>query len=197
MKRDLYNKHAQFYTIDATKLAGEIGLGERVNTILQAAFFELTKVIPIDMAVEAMKKATTTATSKKGGQEIVDKNNKAVDAGIEGLVKVEVPASWADAVDTPKDLSHLPEFVRDIVEPMNGQQGDFLPVSIFKKHNCFDGTWPLGTTEYSKRGVAIKVPRWNAEVCAQCNSCSMACPHAAIRPVLLRMKNWPAFRKAS
>ncbi|WP_301963121.1 pyruvate:ferredoxin (flavodoxin) oxidoreductase [uncultured Megasphaera sp.] len=185
MKRDLYNKHAQFYTIDATKLAGEIGLGERVNTILQAAFFELTKVIPIDMAVEAMKKGNYDSYFKKGGQEIVDKNNKAVDAGIEGLVKVEVPASWADAVDTPKDLSHLPEFIQDIVEPMNRQQGDFIPVSVFKKHDCFDGTWPLGTTEYSKRGVAIKVPRWNAEVCAQCNSCSMACPHAAIRPVLL------------
>lgn len=185
MKRDLYNKHAQFYTIDATKLAGEIGLGNRINTILQAAFFELTKVIPLDIAVQAMKQGNYDSYFKKGGQEIVDKNNRAVDVGIEGLVKVNIPKEWATATDFPVDNSHLPEFIRDIVEPMNRQEGDKLPVSIFKKHNCFDGTWPLGTTAYSKRGVAIKVPRWDSSACVQCNSCSMACPHAAIRPVLL------------
>ena len=185
MKRDLYNKHAQFYTIDATKLAGEIGLGNRINTILQAAFFELTKVIPLDIAVQAMKQGNYDSYFKKGGQEIVDKNNRAVDVGIEGLVKVNIPKEWATATDFPVDNSHLPEFIRDIVEPMNRQEGDKLPVSIFKKHNCFDGTWPLGTTAYSKRGVAITVPRWDSSACVQCNSCSMACPHAAIRPVLL------------
>lgn len=185
MKRDLYNKHAQFYTIDATKLAGEIGLGNRINTILQAAFFELTNVIPLEMAVQAMKQGNYDSYFKKGGQEIVDKNNRAVDVGIEGLVKVEVPEAWAKATDFPQDNSHLPAFIRDIVEPMNRQEGDTLPVSIFKEHNCIDGTWPLGTTAYSKRGVAITVPRWDSATCIQCNSCSMACPHAAIRPVLL------------
>ena len=185
MKRDLYNKHARFYTIDATKIAGEIGLGNRVNTILQAAFFELTKIIPLDIAVNAMKQGNYDSYFKKGGQEIVDKNNNAIDAGIVGVVKVDIPEAWADAKDPEHDFSQVPDFIRDIVEPMNRQEGDSLPVSVFKKHNCFDGTWPLGTTEYSKRGVAINVPRWNAEACVQCNTCAMSCPHAAIRPVLL------------
>lgn len=185
MKRDLCNKHVQFYTIDATKLANEIGLGNRVNTILQAAFFELTKVIPLDVAVDAMKKGNYNSYFKKGGQEIVDKNNKAVDVGITGLVKIDIPASWASAVDAPKVEENVPGFIKDIVIPMDRQHGDELPVSIFKKYNCFDGTWPLGTTEYSKRGVAINVPHWNPDACVQCNSCSMACPHAAIRPVLV------------
>ena len=169
----------RFYTIDATKIAGEIGLGNRVNTILQAAFFELTKIIPLDIAVNAMKQGNYDSYFKKGGQEIVDKNNNAIDAGIVGVVKVDIPDAWADAKDPEHDFSQVPDFIRDIVEPMNRQEGDSLPVSVFKKHNCFDGTWPLGTTEYSKRGVAINVPRWNAEACVQCNTCAMSCPHAA------------------
>ena len=185
MKKDLYNKHAQFYIIDATKLAGEIGLGDRVNSILQAAFFKLTNVIPIDEAVAAMKRGNYNSYFKKGGQEIVDKNNKAVDMGISGLTKVEISASWADAVDAPEPQKDMPDFVRDLVIPVDRQHGDELPVSIFKKYGVFDGTWQNGTTAYLKRGVAINVPHWNAEVCAQCNSCSMACPHAAIRPVLV------------
>ena len=187
MKRDLARKHAQFYIIDASKLAVSVGLGaNRTNSILQAAFFALTKVIPLDMAVEDMKKNNYNSYFKKAGQSIVDKNNAAVDAGISAAVKVEIPESWADAADTPVvEPKNATPFVKDIVLPMDRQQGDKLPVSVFKKHGVLDGTWENGTSAYSKRGVATKVPKWNAEACIQCNRCSMACPHAAIRPVLL------------
>ena len=185
--RDLARKHANFYIIDAAKLAVQVGLGEkRTNNILQAAFFALTKVIPLDMAVEDMKKNNYNSYFKKAGQSIVDKNNAAVDAGISAAVKVEIPESWADAADTPVvEPKNATPFVKDIVLPMDRQQGDKLPVSVFKKHGVLDGTWENGTSAYSKRGVATKVPKWNAEACIQCNRCSMACPHAAIRPVLL------------
>ena len=186
MKRDLARKHANFYIIDAAKLAQEIGLGKRTNNILQGAFFALTKVIPLDMAVEDMKKNNYNSYFKKAGQKIVDLNDKAVDLGISAAVKVEIPASWADAPDTPMaEPKNASAFVRDIVLPMDRQQGDKLPVSVFQKHGVLDGTWENGTSAYSKRGVATKVPKWNAESCIQCNRCSMACPHAAIRPVLL------------
>ena len=187
MKRDLARKHAQFYIIDASKLAVSVGLGaNRTNSILQAAFFALTKVIPLDMAVEDMKKNNYNSYFKKAGQSIVDKNNAAVDAGISAAVKVEIPESWANAEDTPVvEPKNATPFVKDIVLPMDRQQGDKLPVSVFKKHGVLDGTWENGTSAYSKRGVATKVPKWNAESCIQCNRCSMACPHAAIRPVLL------------
>ena len=186
MKRDLCRKHAQFYIIDAAKLAVQVGLGEkRTNSILQAAFFALTKVIPLDMAVEDMKKNNYNSYFKKGGQEIVDLNNRAVDVGLTGMTKVEVPAAWADAKDgAPEELKGT-DFVKEIVVPMDRQHGDKLPVSLFKRHNCLDGTWENGTTAYSKRGVAVTVPQWNPDVCIQCNRCAMACPHAAIRPVLL------------
>ena len=185
MKRDLANKHANFYIMDATKLARDLGLGNRINTILQAAFFQLTKVIPIDLAVEEMKQGNYNSYFKKGGQEIVDLNNRAVDVGLTGMTKVEVPAAWADARDgAPEELKGT-DFVKEIVVPMDRQHGDKLPVSLFKKHNCLDGTWENGTTAYSKRGVAVTVPQWNPDACIQCNRCAMACPHAAIRPVLL------------
>ena len=138
------------------------------------------------MAVEDMKKNNYNSYFKKAGQSIVDKNNAAVDAGISAAVKVEIPESWADAADTPVvEPKNATPFVKDIVLPMDRQQGDKLPVSVFKKHGVLDGTWENGTSAYSKRGVATKVPKWNAEACIQCNRCSMACPHAAIRPVLL------------
>ena len=185
MKRDLANKHANFYIMDATKLARDLGLGNRINTILQAAFFQLTKVIPIDLAVEEMKQGNYNSYFKKGGQEIVDLNNRAVDVGLTGMTKVEVPAAWADAKDgAPEELKGT-DFVKEIVVPMARQHGDKLPVSLFKRHNCLDGTWENGTTAYSKRGVAVTVPQWNPDACIQCNRCAMACPHAAIRPVLL------------
>lgn len=185
MKRDLCRKHAAFYIIDATRIARELGLGGRINTILQAAFFQLTKVIPIDLAVEEMKRGNYSSYFKKGGQEIVDLNNQAVDAGLTGMIRVEIPSAWADADDIERPEGPGTPFVKEIVIPMDRQRGDKLPVSLFKKHNCLDGTWENGTTAYSKRGVAISVPRWNPEACIQCNRCAMACPHAAIRPLLL------------
>ena len=186
MKRDLCRKHAQFYIIDAAKLAVQVGLGaNRINSILQAAFFSLTKVIPLDMAVEDMKQNNYNSYFKKAGQKIVDMNNAAVDLGVSAAVKVEIPASWAEAPDVPAAEINATPFVKEIVLPMDRQKGDKLPVSVFQKHGVLDGTWENGTSAYSKRGVAVKVPKWNAESCIQCNRCAMCCPHAAIRPVLL------------
>ena len=186
MKRDLAKKHAQFYIIDAAKLAVQVGLGaNRTNSILQSAFFALTKVIPLDMAVEDMKKNNYNSYFKKAGQKIVDMNNAAVDVGVSAAVKVEIPESWASAPDAPAPEIQASDFVKEIVLPMDRQQGDKLPVSVFKKHGVLSGTWENGTSAYSKRGVAITVPKWNAESCIQCNRCAMSCPHAAIRPVLL------------
>ena len=185
VKRDLCRKHAQFYIIDAAKLAAEIGLGKRTNSILQAVFFALTKVIPLDVAVEDMKKNNYNSYFKKAGQKIVDLNNQAVDVGISAAVKVDIPASWADAADAPAQEIEATPFVKDIVLPMDRQQGDKLPVSVFQKHGVLDGTWENGTSAYAKRGVATKVPKWDGDKCAQCNRCAATCPHAAIRPVLL------------
>ena len=185
VKRDLYNKHAQFYIIDAGKLAAEIGLGKRTNSILQAAFFALTKVIPLDVAVEDMKKNNYNSYFKKAGQKIVDLNNQAVDVGVSAAVKVEIPESWANAVDAPAQEIEATPFVKEIVLPMDRQQGDKLPVSVFQKHGVLDGTWENGTSAYSKRGVATMVPKWDGSACIQCNRCAATCPHAAIRPVLL------------
>ena len=185
MKRDLARKHAQFYIIDAAKLAAEIGLGKHTNNILQGAFFALTKVIPMDVAVADMKKNNYATYFKKAGQKIVDLNDKAVDVGVNAAVKVEIPAAWAYAQDAPAAEISATPFVRDIVLPMDRQQGDKLPVSVFQKHGVLDGTWENGTSAYSKRGVATAVPKWDAAACIQCNRCAMSCPHAAIRPVLL------------
>jgi len=186
MKRDLARKHAQFYIIDASKLAVQVGLGaNRTNSILQAAFFALTKVIPLEVAVEDMKKNNYNSYFKKAGQSIVDKNNSAVDVGITAAVKVEIPDAWADAVDAPAAEIEATPFVKEIVLPMDRQQGDRLPVSVFQKHGVLDGTWENGTSAYSKRGVATMVPKWDGSKCAQCNRCVATCPHAAIRPVLL------------
>ena len=185
MKRDLARKHAQFYIIDAAKLAAEIGLGKHTNNILQGAFFALTKVIPMDVAVADMKKNNYATYFKKAGQKIVDLNDKAVDVGVNAAVKVDIPAAWADAQDAPAAEISATPFVRDIVLPMDRQQGDKLPVSVFQKHGVLDGTWENGTSTYSKRGVATAVPKWDAAACIQCNRCAMSCPHAAIRPVLL------------
>ena len=186
MKRDLARKHANFYIIDAAKLAQEIGLGKRTNNILQGAFFALTKVIPMDLAIEDMKKNNYNSYFKKAGQKIVDLNDQAVDLGVSAAVKVEIPASWADAQDAPvAEPKGLTPFVRDIVMPMDRQKGDQLPVSVFQKYGVLDGTWENGTSVFSKRGVATKVPKWDGSKCIQCNRCAMSCPHAAIRPVLL------------
>ena len=185
MKRDLCRKHAQFYIIDAAKIAAEIGLGKRTNNILQAAFFSLTKVIALDVAVEDMKKNNYNSYFKKAGQKIVDMNNEAVDRGVNAAVKVDIPESWADAADVPATEIDATPFVKDIVLPMDRQEGDKLPVSVFQKYGVLDGTWENGTSAYAKRGVATMVPKWNSKSCVQCNRCAMACPHASIRPVLL------------
>ena len=185
MKRDLAKKHANFYIIDAAKLAAEIGLGKHTNNILQGAFFALTKVIPMDLALTSMMQTNYDTYFKKSGQKIVDLNNEAVRVGITAAQKVEIPASWATAEDAPAAPIQASDFVKDIVIPMDHQMGDKLPVSVFQKHGVLDGTWENGTSAYAKRGVATTVPKWNGEACIQCNRCAMCCPHAAIRPVLL------------
>lgn len=185
MKRDLAKKHARMYIIDATSIAREIGLGNRTNTVLQAAFFKLTNIIPLDLAVKEMKKGIYKSYFKKAGKDVTDMNYTAVDRGITDVRRFEIPADWANADDEVSNESAVPDFIRDVVIPMNRQEGDKLPISTFKKYDCLDGTWKNGTTQYEKRGVAVMVPKWDAEKCVQCNQCAFVCPHAAIRPVLL------------
>ena len=183
LKKQLAAKKINFYIINGTEIAKEIGLGNRINTVLQASFFKLANIIPIEQAVEYMKAAITKSYGKKGDT-ILNMNYAAVDRGVDGAVKVEIPAAWADAVDTAeKTVRKTTEFVKNVVEPMNAQEGDKLPVSAFAGRE--DGTFPCGTAAYEKRGVAVDVPEWNAENCIQCNQCSYVCPHAAIRPVLV------------
>ncbi len=182
VKRDLAKKEINFYTIDAWKIAEEIGLGGRINMIMQAAFFKLTQVIPTDDAVRYLKEGIEK-TYKRKGRQIIEMNWKAVDQGINAVKKVEIPADWIDAEDQPGRVIDLPPFIEDILIPMNSQEGDDLPVSRFL--DMADGTFPLGTSRYEKRGVAVHLPRWEADKCIQCNQCSFVCPHSAIRPVLL------------
>ncbi len=182
MKRDLAKKEISFYTINAWEIAERIGLGSRINMVMQAAFFQLTGVIPIDKAVEYLKEGIEK-TYKKKGQEIVDMNCRAVDEGIRSIHKVEVPAEWADTEDPRWHIEEIPEFVEKIQRPINSKAGDDLPVSAFLENA--DGTFPSGTTQYEKRGVGVYLPEWQPEKCLQCNQCSFVCPHAAIRPMLL------------
>mgnify|MGYP002509437509 CR=1 FL=1 len=184
MKRALAEKHARFYTIDAISIARKLGLGNRTNTILQAAFFSLTGVIPIDQAVAEMKDAIYKTYYRKKGQEVVDQNCASIDHGIHGLTEISIPQSWLTAGDTPVQSS-APAFIRDIAEVMNRQEGDLLPVSAMVRYGLEDGTWPAGTSKYEKRGAAVEVPVWDPLKCIQCNQCALVCPHAAIRPILL------------
>ncbi|MCQ5080003.1 pyruvate:ferredoxin (flavodoxin) oxidoreductase [Gemmiger formicilis] len=183
MRRAIARKHINLYVIDSVAIAAELGLGNRTNTILQAAFFHITGIIPDDKAVEYMKAAALKSYGKKG-EKVVNMNYAAVDRGICGAVKIDYPASWADLADeTPAPRKDVPEFVTKILEPVNNMHGDELPVSAFV--GLEDGTWPQATSKYEKRGVAVKVPAWDASKCVQCNQCSYVCPHAAIRPFLL------------
>ena len=183
MRRAIARKHINLYVIDSVAIAAELGLGNRTNTILQAAFFHITGIIPDDKAVEYMKAAALKSYGKKG-EKVVNMNYAAVDRGICGAVKIDYPASWADLADeTPAPRKDVPEFVTKIMEPVNNMHGDELPVSAFV--GLEDGTWPQATSKYEKRGVAVKVPAWDASKCVQCNQCSYVCPHAAIRPFLL------------
>lgn len=182
VKKYLAKNNITLYIIDATNIAKEIGLGNRTNTILQSAFFKITNVIPYDLAVDKMKYAINKSYGKKG-EEIVNKNYAAVDRGGEYL-KVEVLPEWASLEDEVEVVdNNVPDFIRDVVRPINAQAGDDLPVSLFKGRE--DGTWDVGTTKYEKRGVAPAVPVWTSENCIQCNQCAYVCPHAAIRPFVL------------
>ena len=184
VKKYIAEHKINLYTINAVKIAKEIGLGGRFNAVLQAAFFKIANIIPIDDAIKYMKEAIVKSYGKKGEQ-VVNMNYSAVDQGVQHVVKIDVPASWADATDADEAAatSDRPEFIRKVVDPINAQKGDDLPVSAFK--GIEDGTLQPGTSAYEKRGVAINVPSWNVDSCIQCNQCAFVCPHAAIRPVLL------------
>jgi len=186
MKKELARKNAQFYTLDAVSIARELGLGGRINTVLQAAFFKLVTIIPYEEAVTYMKEAIHKTYYEKKGQKVVAMNCKAIDLGGENLVKVEIPQEWYDLVVNEESKSAGPAFIGNVVAVMNRQEGDILPVSTFK--GIEDGSFPPGTTAYEKRGAAVDVPEWKPENCIQCNQCAYVCPHAAIRPILLDEK---------
>ncbi len=182
IKRYLAQNNIKFYTIDAVRKAEEIGLGGRINTIMQAAFFKLAQIIPVEDAVTYMKKAIYKSYGKKG-DDVVNMNYAAVDAGLNAVVEIKVPAAWADAEDVVVEKKPIPDFIKNVVEVMNAQQGDKLPVSAFTGRE--DGTFPQGTSQYEKRMIATKIPIWQPDNCIQCNQCSYVCPHAVIRPFLL------------
>ena len=188
MKRYIAQNNINLYTIDAISIAKEIGLGGRVNTILQAAFFKLAKIIPADKAVQYMKEAALKSYGKKGEQ-IVNMNYAAIERGISGAKKVEVPKEWAKAVDkaaaaeTKTATTVIDKYIESVLAPVNSQKGNTLPVSTFLDY--VDGTVPLGSSAYEKRGIAVDVPEWNPDNCIQCNFCSYVCPHAVIRPIAM------------
>jgi len=182
MKKYMAENDIKFYIINATIIAEELGLGTRTNTIMQAAFFKLADVIPYEEAESEMKKAIYKSYGRKG-EDVVNMNYSAVDKGSQ-VTKVEIPSEWAKIeLKKTADTRDIPEFIRDVVEPINAMKGDDLPVSAFTGRE--DGTFPSGTTAYEKRGIAVNVPEWQPDECIQCNQCSYVCPHAAIRPFLL------------
>lgn len=181
MKRYIFANNIHFYTIDAVGIAQKIGLGGRINMIMQSAFFKIANIIPIEDAVRYLKEAVVTSYGRKG-EKVVNMNNAAIDKGVEAIVKINVPAAWEHAKDKAAEACQVPDFVKDILIPVNRQEGDSLPVSAFIGRE--DGAYPLGTSAYEKRGIAINVPAWKKDNCIQCNQCSYVCPHAAIRPVL-------------
>ncbi len=188
VKKYLAENEINFYVIDGIKIAREIGLGGRINTILQSAFFKIAKVIPEAEAVQYMKDAATYSYSKKG-QHIVDMNHQAIEAGVNSAVKVEIPASWKDATDETVvatvdcDRAALKDYVENILIPVNAQKGDKLPVSAFETY--VDGHMEQGAAAFEKRGIAVDVPQWIPENCIECNQCALVCPHAVIRPFAL------------
>lgn len=182
LKRKIVEKNAQFYTINAIKIAQEIGLGNRINMVMQGAFFELIKVLPEKVYLEELKNVIEKMYGKKG-EKIVKMNQDAVDQGIAAIHKVNIPESWNEIRENEKSNEKEPDFIRNIMRPMSELKGGELPVSAFTDRE--DGTFPSGTTAYEKRGIAVNVPEWIVERCIQCNQCSYICPHAVIRPFLL------------
>ena len=185
-KRYIANNNIQLYTVNAIDIAAEIGLGKRTNTVLQSAFFSLSKVLPEEEAIGYMKEKAQKFMKK--GKEIVEMNEKAIDAGASAYVKIDVPADWANAVDNTtaekaEGPAKLVKMVDDIMKPVGLMNGDSLPVSVFMDHA--DGTFEQGASAYEKRGVAVMVPEWNPDTCAKCNKCAFVCPHATIRPFVL------------
>ena len=187
-KRYMAQHNIKFYTIDGIKIGKEVGLGGRINTILQSAFFKLANIIPIDDAIKYMKDAATASYSKKG-EDIVKMNHTAIDRGVDGIVEIKIPAEWANAADedltvkATNGTADVLKYVNGVQAKINMQDGNSLPVSAFLDY--VDGSTPSGSAAYEKRGVAIDVPSWNPDVCLQCNLCSYVCPHACIRPVAM------------
>lgn len=188
VKNYIANNNINFYIIDGISIGKEIGLGGRINTVLQSAFFKLSGIIPIEDAVKYMKDAATKTYGRKG-EKIVAMNHAAIDAGFKAVKKVDVPKEWAKATEETADVKiqgdrkELVDFVKNILEPVNAQKGDSLPVSTFT--GMADGTFPQGSSAYEKRGIAVDVPEWQPENCIQCNFCSYVCPHGVIRPVAM------------
>ncbi|MDU6426247.1 MAG: pyruvate:ferredoxin (flavodoxin) oxidoreductase [Clostridium perfringens] len=194
-KRFLAENNIKFYTLNAVKIAQEVGLGGRINMIMQSAFFKLANIIPVEDAVKYLKDAVVTSYGKKG-EKVVNMNHAAIDKGIDAIVEITVPAEWANAKDEVVEAKEVPSFIKNIVEPMNRLEGDKLPVSAF--NGMEDGTFEPGTAAYEKRGIGINIPEWIADNCIQCNQCAYVCPHATIRPFLLteeEAKNAPASTK--
>lgn len=184
MRKAIADKKINLYIIDSVQIAAGLGLGSRTNTVLQSAFFKIADIIPAEDASRYMKEAILKSYGKKGDA-IVNMNYAAVDAGVEHLVKVNVPASWSDLnTQEASDSREKPKFITRILEPVNSMKGDSIPVSAFYEDHA-DGTMPQGTSKYEKRGIAVKVPSWNPDKCIQCNQCAYVCPHAVIRPLLL------------
>ena len=194
-KRFLAENNIKFYTLNAVKIAQEVGLGGRISMIMQSAFFKLANIIPVEDAVKYLKDAVVTSYGKKG-EKVVNMNHAAIDKGIDAIVEITVPAEWANAKDEVVEAKEVPAFIKNIVEPMNRLEGDKLPVSAF--NGMEDGTFEPGTAAYEKRGIGINIPEWIADNCIQCNQCAYVCPHATIRPFLLteeEAKNAPASTK--
>lgn len=180
LKKTIAEKKLKFFTIDAVKIAENIGLGGRINMVMQTVFFKLSKVLPFDDAITYLKEAVEETYGKKG-KDVVEMNWKAIDATLENINQIHYPDSWVNLKPETKKENDEPEFIKKVMRPMLAQQGDKLPVSVFTP----GGIFPMGTTKYEKRGVAINVPEWQIDKCIQCNQCAMVCPHAAIRPVLV------------
>ena len=189
LKRYIANNNIEFYIINAVKIAQEVGLGGRINMIMQSAFFKVANIIPVEDAIKYLKEAVINTYSKKG-EKIVNMNHAAIDAGVDAIVKIDVPDSWKDAKEDGKieENMDVPDFIKNICEPMNKLEGNKLPVSAFVNADMTDGTFMSGTTAYEKRGIAVNVPEWIPENCIQCNQCSYVCPHATIRPFLINEK---------